>query len=53
MVISFPVPSRDVTNQTPPESPWQGIIKLFPARESSVSDISAGDGENHNLFYSV
>jgi hypothetical protein len=29
----FPVPSRDVTNQ------------LFPARESLVSDIPAGDGK--------
>ncbi len=28
-VIIFPVPSQDVTNQT---LPWQGTIKLFPAR---------------------
>jgi hypothetical protein len=27
-----------------------GIIKLFPARESLVSDIPAGDGKNDNLF---
>jgi hypothetical protein len=30
-----------------------GIIKLFPARESLVSDISAGDGKTVNLFYTV
>jgi hypothetical protein len=30
--------------------PWQGIIKLFPARESLVSDIPAGDGKTLNLF---
>jgi hypothetical protein len=33
-----------------PNSPWPGIIKLFPARESSVSDIPAGYGEIGNLF---
>ncbi len=32
---------------------WPGIIKLFPARESLVSDILAGDGNTANLFYSV
>jgi hypothetical protein len=42
----FPVPRRDVTHQTP----WRGIIKLFPARESFVSDIPAGDGKTANLF---
>ncbi len=36
-----------------PNSPWPGIIKLFPVRESLVSDIPAGDGKNDNLFYSV
>jgi hypothetical protein len=30
-----------------------GIIKLFPARESLVSDIPAGDGKNDNLFLPV
>ncbi len=30
-----------------------GIFKLFPARESLVSDIPAGDGKTVNLFYSV
>jgi hypothetical protein len=34
-------------------SPWAGIIKLFPARESLVSDTPAGDGKIANLFYSV
>ncbi len=29
------------------------IIKLFPARESLVSDIPAGDGKSAILFYSV
>ncbi len=36
-----------------PNSPWPGIIKLFPARGSLVSDISARDGKTANLFYSV
>ncbi len=31
---------------------WK-IIKLFPGRESLVSDIPAGDGKIDNLFYSV
>ncbi len=26
-----------------PNNPWPGIIKLFPVRESSVSEIPAGD----------
>ncbi len=30
-----------------------GKIKLFPARESLISDIPAGDGKTANLFYSV
>jgi hypothetical protein len=30
-----------------------GINKLFPARESLVRDIPAGDREIANLFYSV
>jgi hypothetical protein len=29
------------------------MIKLFPARESLVSDIPAGDGKIGNIFYSV
>ncbi len=36
-----------------PNSLWTGIIKLFPATESLVSDIPAGDGKIDNLFYSV
>jgi hypothetical protein len=36
-----------------PNFPWRGMILLFPARESLVSDISAGDGKIVNLFYSV
>ncbi len=30
-----------------------GIVKLFPPRDSLVSDIPAGDRKNDNLFYSV
>jgi hypothetical protein len=40
-IIDFPVPSRNVSNQT------------LPARESLISDIPAGDGKIDNLFYSV
>ena len=29
---------------------WAGIITFFPARESLVSDIPAGDGKIDNLF---
>jgi hypothetical protein len=36
-----------------PNSPRTGIIQLFPARESLVSDIPAGDRKIMNLFYSV
>ncbi len=32
---------------------WAGMIKLFPARETLVNDIPAGDGKTVNLFYSV
>jgi hypothetical protein len=28
-----------------PNSPWPGRIKLFPARDSLVSDTTAGDGK--------
>ncbi len=35
-VSDIPVPSRD--------GGWAGIIKLFLARESLISDIPAGDG---------
>jgi hypothetical protein len=40
-VSGFPVLSRDVTYL---------LNKLFPARESLVSDIQAGDGKTDNLF---
>ncbi len=33
--------------------PYPGIIYLFPAEESLVSDILAKDGKIDNLFYSV
>jgi hypothetical protein len=46
-VSDIPVPSRDVTYQT---LPWEGKIKLFPHRESLVSDIPAGDGNVANIF---
>jgi hypothetical protein len=36
-----------------PNSPWPGILHLFPARGSLVSDIPVGDGKNDNLFYSL
>jgi hypothetical protein len=49
-VTDFPVPSRYVTNQTLPDG---DLSKLFPTRESLVSDIPAGDGKISNLFYSV
>jgi hypothetical protein len=29
------------------------IYKLFPPRESLISDIPAGDGNNKKLFYGV
>jgi hypothetical protein len=29
---------------------WSGFIKLFPTRESLVSDIPAGDGKISNHF---
>jgi hypothetical protein len=44
----FPVPGREVTNQ--PDSPWLGIIKIFPARGCLVSDVPAEDGKISNLF---
>ncbi len=44
-VIDFPVPGCHW-----PNSFWAGIIKLFQARDSLVSDIPAGDGKINNLF---
>jgi hypothetical protein len=49
-VADFPVPRRDCTDQT---LPWRGIILVFPARESLVSDILARDGKTTHLFYGV
>jgi hypothetical protein len=46
--FSPPQPGCHKTN-----SPWTGIFKLFPARESLVSDIPAGDRKNITFFYSV
>ncbi len=34
-------------------SPWPGIVKLFPASGSLVSDIPSRDGKTANLFCSV
>jgi hypothetical protein len=33
-----------------PNFRWPGIIKIFPARESLISDVPAGDGKTANLF---
>ncbi len=33
-----------------PNYPWPGIVYLFPAMESLVFDIPAGDGKFANLF---
>jgi hypothetical protein len=33
-----------------PNSPWPGIVKLFPARESLLSDVLAGDGKPLTFF---
>jgi hypothetical protein len=33
-----------------PNSPWPGIIKLFPAMESLVSDIPAWTGKSLTFF---
>jgi hypothetical protein len=44
---SRPQPGRHLLN-----SPWPGIRQLFPASESMVGDIPAGDGKIVNLFYS-
>jgi hypothetical protein len=48
-VNDFPVPSR-----TEPNSLWLRIIKIiFPAMESLVSVIPAGDGKTDKLFFNV
>ncbi len=43
---------KKVSDQ-PPNSPWLDKNKLFPAIESLVSDIPAGERKIVNLFYSV
>ncbi len=48
----FPSPAG-VSLSLGANSPWAEIIKLFPPRESLVSDIPVGDGKIFNLFYSV
>ncbi len=45
--------SRPQTECYWPNSPWPGIIKFFPARESLVSDIRLGTGKSINFFFSV
>jgi hypothetical protein len=40
-------PSQGVTLKN---SPWPGIIKLFPPREILVSDIPTGDGKIASFF---
>jgi hypothetical protein len=49
-VNDFPVPSRDVTNQT---LPGLENLNYSRARESLVSDIPAGDGKWQTFFYSA
>jgi hypothetical protein len=48
--LIFPVPGRDVTYQTLPGCNNDIVYKLFPPRESLVSDIPAGDGNIEELF---
>ncbi len=47
MVHYIPVLSRDGTNQT---LSGRELLNYFPAGESLVSDIPAGDGKIVNLF---
>jgi hypothetical protein len=44
---------KKVNDLSVPYRTWPGLIKLFPARESLVSDIPAEDGKIASLFYSV
>ncbi len=46
-VSHFPIPSRDVTDQT---LSGREKTKLFPPRKSLISDIPAGDGKTANSF---
>ncbi len=52
-VLNFPVPPPPQSGCNRPNSPWLALIKLFPARESLVSDIPAGDVNIDTFFYSV
>ncbi len=45
-VVDFPVPSREVTNQTLPG----GDNLIIPVQGEFVSDIPAEDGKIDNLF---
>ncbi len=46
--------SRPQAGYHRPNSPWPGIIKFFPARESLVSDTPLGwTGKSITFFYSV
>ncbi len=49
-INDFPVPSRDVTNQT---LPGREYLIISGHGETLVSDNPAGDGKIANLFYSV
>jgi hypothetical protein len=46
----FPIPGRDVTNQT---LPGREGLNFNPTGESLVSHIPAGDGKIVNLFFTV
>jgi hypothetical protein len=46
-VSDIPVPSRIVTI---PNSPWEGIIEIFPPRDSLVSGIRPGTGMSLTSF---
>jgi hypothetical protein len=50
-LFHIPVPSRDVKLSLGRNN--DVIHKLFPPRESLVSDIPAGDGNIEKLFYGV
>jgi hypothetical protein len=52
--FDIPILGPDVTYQTlPGRGNYDVIYKLFPPRESLVSDIPAGDGNIEKLFYGV
>jgi acetamidase/formamidase len=48
IAVSHPQPGCHL-----PNSPWLGMIKLFPPRESLVSDIPAGDRKITTLFVTL